>query len=193
MKKLVGMIVIYLTFFVGCSNHENSITEPISDNFLTESNSNTNLQKYTDPTAEVSQVVNGTNGGTIVLSRNIITKDGRSITLDASLYFPQGSFNGIKTITMKANWFDGSIEFYPCMQFSKWLSLDLKYQGLQLTEMGYDFNDKVDFVYFSDYGNIYPLISKTASILFQQGTLKVNNGKINHFSRYGFIRKDGEN
>ena len=48
--------------------------------------------------------------------------------------------------------------------------------------------DRVDFVYFGDDGNIYPIVSKSVSMNYRQGSLKVNNAWLNHFSRYGFVR-----
>jgi hypothetical protein len=189
MKKLVSLMVICLTFFVGCSNQENSITGPKADGFEKESAPNTLSSDNTvSTTSSVAQLINGAIGGWIKLSANYVDLQGRTIKVDASLFIPQGSFVGTKTITMTADFSNASVEFYPSMQFNKWLSLNVQFLGLPLNQMGYSSNSKVDFVYFGDDGRIYPLMSKSVLMNHSQGSLKVSNGWLNHFSRYGFVR-----
>ena len=55
--------------------------------------------------------------------------------------------------------------------------------------MGYQHGDSVLFVYENPNGSMEPVLSKEVSMNYNFGRLRVNNAKISHFSRYGFIRK----
>jgi hypothetical protein len=187
MKKLLSITAIFLMFLVGCSNEQNNITAPTTGiNELSKGEAVTT--SFSEPIVSVSQLIDGAVGGWITLSKSYLNEQGRLMSVDASVFFPQGSFEGQTTITMTADFSSASIEFYPSMQFNKWLSLNLWYQNLSLNQMGYGSNDKVDFVYFDDDGNTYPIVSKSVSMNYHQGSLKVNNAWLNHFSRYGFVR-----
>lgn len=189
MKKLLSIAAIFLMFFVGCSNQENSITEPITDNYAQTSSANIlSLEKSTVPTITVSQLIDGAVGGYVKLSGDYVDAQGRLMNVEAALFFPQGAFQGTETITMTTDFSTASVSFYPHMQFDKRVSLYVEYHGLPLNEMGYSSNCKVDFVYFGDDENIYPVGSKGVSMQFSQGKLKVTNSWLEHFSRYGFIR-----
>ena len=62
---------------------------------------------------------------------------------------------------------------------------------MNLDNLGFTKSDKkVDFVYFNDLGAIEPITNMGASLNYQNGSLRVISAEINHFSRYGFIRRD---
>ena len=191
MKKLISIAAVLMVLFVGCSNQENSITNPVTDDYVkTTSNNTSTFGKSLVPTISVTQLINGAVGGYVKLSDEYVDAAGRIMKVDAALFFPQGSFEGTQAITMTADFTNASVLFSPHMQFNKSVSLCVQFQGLPLGEMGYSSNCKVNFVYFGDDGNIYPIGSKGVSMNYNRGSLKVTNAWLYHFSRYGFVRKE---
>ena len=79
------------------------------------------------------------------------------------------------------------------MTFLHSCKLDFEVQNVNLTSLGFTSEDRlVQFVYFSDSGSIEPIESLESKIDFSSGFLKTKQAKIDHFSRYGFFRKDCE-
>ena len=162
MKKILSITAIFVMFLVGCSNQDNNVTGPT--NGINELSKELAVAtSASEPIVSVSQLIDGVVGGWVRLSNEYIDPAGRLMKVDAALFFPQGSFNGTENITMTADFTNASVLFTPHMQFNKSVSLTVQYLGLPLGEKGYSSNCKVDFVYFGEDGNIYPIGSKGIS------------------------------
>ncbi len=83
----------------------------------------------------------------------------------------------------------GCLTFFPEMNFNQYCKLDYEVKNINLTNLGFTQNTpNALFVYFSDFGPIFPVLNSGVTFNFNQGVLKVTSAKIYHFSRYGFIR-----
>ena len=83
---------------------------------------------------------------------------------------------------------DASIQLYPEMTFARDVRMDLWYIGVDLQAMGYTSSGDVDFVYFADNGDIEIIENNKSSVDLNKDQIKVMNARLNHFSRYGWIR-----
>ena len=174
--------------FVGCSQFENNITEPeiktLSENIDTVNN----IHEDSLTSVFASKEIDGAIGGQITIQQDVVDSTGRVINIYVDLIVPIGAYQGIKTISMRVNWKTASINFYPSMQFDSSLTFHCMFTGLPLAQMGFQNGDTVKFVYIDKLGNTYPILNKEVSMNYNFGRLRVNNAKIQHFSRYGFIR-----
>lgn len=179
--------------FIGCSQLDNNITEPeiYSLPKTTECLNITPNASLTE-TIVASAQIDGAIGGQITIQQDIIDSTGRVINIYANLVVPIGAYQGIKTISMEVDWKNASVDFNPSMQFDNSLTFGFMLTNLPLAQMGYRHGDSVKFVYIDPSGNTFPILSKEVSMNYYWGRLRVNNARIQHFSRYGFIRK-GDN
>lgn len=179
--------------FIGCSQLDNNITEPeiYSLPKTTECLNITPNASLTE-TIVASAQIDGAIGGQITIQQDIIDSTGRVINIYANLVVPIGAYQGIKTISMEVDWKNASVDFNPSMQFDNSLTFGFMLTNLPLAQMGYRRGDSVKFVYIDPSGNTFPILSKEVSMNYYWGRLRVNNARIQHFSRYGFIRK-GDN
>ena len=176
--------------FIGCSQLDNNITEPeiYSLPKTTEFLNITPNASLTE-TIVASAQIDGAIGGQITIQQDIIDSTGRVINIYANLVVPIGAYQGIKTISMEVDWKNASVDFNPSMQFDNSLTFGFMLTNLPLAQMGYRHGDSVKFVYIDPSGNTFPILSKEVSMNYYWGRLRVNNAKIQHFSRYGFVRK----
>ena len=195
MKVLLSIVEMLLMFLVGCSNQENSITSPISPN--TEQFDKVTLQTLELNTVDetvnklvtTTQVVDGTLGGTISLIQNVISIEGREVSVDASIKISKGAFIGTKNITMSVDVNNGCISFSPHMIFNTSCFLDYRLSNMNLANLGFMPEDtKAEFVFFNDEGGIEAVQNFGVKLSYSIGYIKVQTAKIDHFSRYGFCR-----
>ncbi len=193
MKRIIGIMTLIGLAFIGCSQLDNNITEPeiYSLPKTTECLNITPNASLTE-TIVASAQIDGAIGGQITIQQDIIDSTGRVINIYANLVVPIGAYQGIKTISMEVDWKNASVDFNPSMQFDNSLTFGFMLTNLPLAQMGYRHGDSVKFVYIDPSGNTFPILSKEVSMNYYWGRLRVNNARIQHFSRYGFIRK-GDN
>lgn len=200
MKKLLSIAVIFLMFFVGCSNEVN-INSPIENQANGEGTEKVlinldalNAPEEADPEIDTStvsnvKVINGTTGGEISVIRNVVNSSGEIVQINAKFNVTPGAFSGIQTISMKVNVDSAFVTFSPAMNFNQYCKLDIEFRNVNLANLGYTpSTPSAYFVYFDNWGMIWPNINGGVTYDYNQGVLKVTSAKIYHFSRYGFVR-----
>jgi len=141
---------------------------------------------WTDSVFTMSKVIDGAIGGRMILEKYYIAENGDSVIMGVDLRIPAGAFQGIKTITMIMDDEYAAFHFYPQMVFDDTLRLFQYFKGLNLEEYP---TGTFDFVYLADDGSIELVKKNGLQVVKPQGLLRVQNAKLLHFSRYGWVRK----
>jgi hypothetical protein len=188
MKKFISIIALIFLFFVGCTSNENNISDPTpNDNHL----SKIKITSTTIPYQYITKtkVIDGAVGGLIYFEEDAYNSQGDVVSVYAEFEVEPGAFLGTETISMTVDVDNGSLEFYPHMSFNQMCWLDYGLSNMNLTNIGFEFSDKkAYFVFIDDSGLIEPIDNLAVTLNVRRGTLKVINAKINHFSRYAFVR-----
>ena len=74
------------------------------------------------------------------------------------------------------------------MVFNRSVRLNLSYTGLEVKRLGYTSNENVDFVYFNSDGKTELIENTYSKVRIDEDNIRVENAKLLHFSRYGWIR-----
>ena len=189
MKKISYFLVLIL-IVISFSCSDNLIDTPIA---LEKSNL---YNTFGDGTVSITKIIDGTIGGEILLDTTINDLSGNAVIVHSRLKIDSGSFKGIREITMVPNVNAGSIQFFPEMKFNLPLKLQVEYTGINLTRLGFNQNSIVKFVFIKEGlsiadgtdTNYEPVEYSFCNINWPQQSLRVSNAKLNHFSRYSFIR-----
>ena len=187
------VILILLFFFFGLMGCDSSPDLSVNS---TENNStgSTTFEKIKLPTPSalwkdslitMSQTIDGSVGGRLILDKYYISENGDSIKVKVDLIIPADAFQGTKTITITVDQTDAAVHFYPAMVFDDTLRLFQSFEGLNLD--GYS-TGTIDFVYIRDDGTAELLKKNGTQIILPQGIMRVQNAKLIHFSRYGWVR-----
>jgi hypothetical protein len=189
MKKISYFLVLTL-IVISFSCSDNIIDTPIP---LEKSNL---FNSFGDGTVSITKTIDGAIGGEILLDTTIIDLSGNLVIVHSRLIIDSGSFKGVREITMVPNVNSGSIQFFPEMNFNLPIRLQLEYAGINLTRLGFSQNSIVKFVFIKEElkavdeldSNYEPVDYSFCQINWPQQSLRVSNAKLNHFSRYSFIR-----
>ena len=197
MKTIPTLIMVSLLLLLGCDN-----SPDLSVNY-SGSSSQASVSKITDyeliplpPKSQLwqdsvftmSKVINGSVGGRMILEKYYMSAEGDSVIIGLDLRIPPNAFQGIKTITVVMDDEYCAFHFYPQMVFDDTLKLFQYFQGLHLDEYP---TGTFDFVYLSDDGSVELIKKNGLQVVVPQGILRVQNAKLLHFSRYGWVRKLG--
>ena len=178
MKKSLLLLIFVGITFLGCSdNFNNTPVSPSSE-----------LNIFKESRFYVSKIIDGYTGGWIEWDTSYVNGKGGKIYASVSLKIPKKAFNGTREIIIIPNPEETTIQFFPEMVFNKSLKLDYEIWGFDPEPLGYLSSGKYDFAYFDDYGNIELILSKQSKVNIQKSRIKVLNAKLEHFSRYGWIR-----
>jgi hypothetical protein len=204
-KRLLSIATMFLMISVGCTNQENSITGPAvtevdQDAKTSKTLSTLDVEFLRTPKnviatkfVTISKSINGVLGGMLSLNQDVYNTERNLVHVNANFQIPTGAFVGIQSIIMTVDVDNGSISFFPHMSFLNTCKLDYELQNMNLTNLEFTPSDKnAEFVYFNDNGKIDSIENLGVSLNYNSGYLSVNKAKIDHFSRYGFIRKIGE-
>jgi len=140
---------------------------------------------WKDSLITMSQTIDGSVGGRLIIDKYYLSENGDSIKVKVDLIIPAGAFQGTKTITITVDQTDAAVHFYPAMAFDDTLRLFQSFEGLNLD--GYS-TGTIDFVYIRDDGKAELLKKNGIQIILPQGIMRVQNAKLIHFSRYGWVR-----
>ena len=183
--KNISIILFALILLAGCENSD-EILNP-NENFTYEL---IKLPKrsvtWTDSAFSLSQEIDGSVGGVMVMEKYYISEDGDSVFVEAELTIPKGAFQGVRTISMTLDTQDATIHFYPEMIFDNELKFSQYFRGLNLDNYS---TGTIDFYYITDDGSVELIKKNGVQVILPQGLLRVLNAKLHHFSRYGWIRK----
>ncbi|MHA2101286.1 MAG: hypothetical protein ACW99A_21705, partial [Candidatus Kariarchaeaceae archaeon] len=92
---------------------------------------------------------------------------------------------GVEEISMIINNEIGTISFYPHMVFNIPAGFNLRYAGLDLSDID---PDSVDFIFQNYDGTTEQINYEEIIVKVDVGVLSVVKGRLNHFSRYGWVR-----
>ena len=178
MKQTFLLLILVGITFLSCSDN--------LDNNIVSSHTDTDLslpgQLY------ATKLVNGEIGDELILNETYIDSAGKEINDYARLRILEDSFPGTVTITMTPNVEDLSIQLLPEMTFNRSVRLDLSFSGINLEEFGYTTTGTYDFAYLANNGDTELVESDISHANIPQNKISVQNAKLNHFSRYGWIR-----
>jgi hypothetical protein len=187
MKRFITFKLIVLALLFGCNPDSNvtspddSITQPLLKLIQLPTPKGLSIETlYTE-----SKYINGYHGGYFIEQFGYQSSTGY-VNIISKLVFPEYVFSGGKTITQTFNTETASLEFGPVMQFNRTVKYTLTITGLDLT--GID-PETLDFVYVATDGSITGVVYDSIYMNAASGTLKVTNARLNHFSRYGFVRR----
>lgn len=195
MKTISAIIMAALILLIGCDtasdlaviNPENDFSQLSEDVQLFEKITLPNKSPlWQDSVFSMSQTIDGSVGGRIILDNYYIAENGDSVIFKVDLRIPAGAFQGTKTITITVDQIDAAVHFYPEMVFTDTLRLFQSFEGLNLDDYT---TGTIDFVYIRDDGSVELIKKNGLQIILPQGILRVQNAKLLHFSRYGWIRK----
>ena len=188
MKKLITTITMLLLFATGCSD-QIGITSPEQSVQTQEVNWLVSLP-YKGLTVNsihsASGLIDGSKGGDVDFKIEIPGGPFGKIKIDSKLDIEPNSFTGILTIFTEIDDVNLLTTFGPHYTFDKPLKYTLKLEGIDLTGVN---PDSVDFVYQSEDGSIHQCEYSKLEVDLNQGKVKVENAKLPHFSRYGFVRR----
>lgn len=195
MKNILTILLVTIVLLFGCDTSSD----------LSINSSETNISKssicltpygeitlpnkspfWADSIFTMSQVIDGSAGGRMIMEKYYIAEDGDSVIIKADLRIPPAAFEGIKTITLTVDNKYAAVHFSPKMVFADTLRLFQSFEGLHLENYP---TGTLDFVFISNDGSIELIKKDGVQVVVPQGILRVQNAKLLHFSRYGWIRK----
>ena len=141
---------------------------------------------WQDSVFTVSKEINGIEGGNILLEKYYVSATGDSVIIEADLRIPEGAFQDTRIITMTVDDEYAVINFYPEMVFIDTLKLFQSFRGLNLENFS---TETLDFAYMDDDGTAEIIKKNGLQIVINSGLVRVQNAKLIHFSRYGWIKK----
>ena len=196
MKKILSILLVTLVILMGCDTSPDlSVNDPgydpqISITKITNSDLIPLPNKsplWIDSVFTMSKVIDGSVGGRIIMEKYYIADNGDSISIEVDLRIPSGAFQGTKTITMTVDNDYATVHFYPEMIFNATLRLCQSFEGLHLENYT---NGNIDFVFIRDDGTTEIIKKNGLQVVIPQGIVRIQNAKLVHFSRYGWIRKN---
>lgn len=189
MKYISSVILVSLSLlFFSCSKSES----PVSSSEYSDPLSNPSTIPSVVPlnnSFEISQTINGIKGGSIIFDTTFVNAEGDTIDFEINLTFLPNSFTGLKVISVVPDFDSSSVSFLPSMTFDKPAFLDLSFEGVDLAKLGFQSNDKTDFVYINDNGEVEYILNNECKINWSKSLIYVRNAKLPHFSRYAFIKR----
>jgi hypothetical protein len=194
-KTLAWGLLLIIVFVLGCEETSN-IIDPINTSVSANYNKITDFDYeliplppksplWIDSIFTISQTIDGNVGGRIIMEKYYIAANGDSINIFADLRIPAGAFTGTENISITVDNEYAAIHFLPSMVFADTLRLFQSFGGLDLKDYS---NGTLDFVFIDDEGNIELLKKNGVQVNVPQGFVRVQNAKLLHFSRYGWIR-----
>ena len=195
MKTILTVLMAATILLIGCDTSNDLSVNSAENNFA---KSSICLPRYEqiplpnksplwmDSVFTMSQIIDGSFGGRMIMEKYYIAEDGDSVIIKADLRIPAKAFKGTETITMTIDDNCAAVHFYPEMVFADTLRLFQSFEGLHLGN--YDTNT-IDFVYIRDNGLIELIKKNGIQIVVPQGIVRVQNAKLLHFSKYGWVRK----
>lgn len=195
MKNILTIILVAIILLWGCdtssdlsvNNSENDLqisVSKITDYELIPLPNKSLL--WVDSVFSMSKVIDGSVGGRIIMDKYYIAEDGDSLIIKVDLRIPEGAFQGTETITMTVDNEYAAIHFTPNMIFEDTLRLFQSFEGLHLENYP---TGTLDFVFISNGGSIELIKKNGMQVVVPTGIVRVQNAKLLHFSRYGWIRK----
>lgn len=191
MKRVFLLIVLVGITFLGCSDNYDStnVSAPTkTNNFNKEGLLTSDLEiEVATHRLSITELIDGEVGGELLIDTTYVNYQGREINVFGKLTIKQSSFPGLNYITMILNPEAATIKLFPDIVFEKEVILSVIYTGIDLVALGYTTSGHYDFVYFGENG-IEIILSDDSKVDMENQEIKVKNAKLEHFSRYGWIK-----
>ena len=186
-------VILFSLLLLSCESSENSIISTDTHSEILPDSTVLGMQTGVDwlellRVFKAEKEIDGAIGGEIVLDTNYVNEQGCIVSISASLILLPNSFSGTKNISISPDPLTGSIKFSPAMTFKIPAELNLNFCGINLSNLGYYANSKVDFVFMSEDGTKEIILKDECKIKWNKQQMYVKKAKIPHFSRYTFIR-----
>jgi len=195
MKTILAILMVTLILLLGCDTSPDLLVNNLENDFSKSSISVTRYVQiplpnksplWADSIFTMSQIIDGSVGGRMIMQKYYISDAGDSVIINSDLRIPEGAFQGTETITMTVDDEFASIHFYPSMVFDDTLRLFQSFEGLNLENYP---TGTLDFVFVDDGGGIELIKKNGLQVVVPQGIVRVQNAKLIHFSKYGWVRK----
>ena len=195
MKTILAILMVTLILLLGCDTSPDLLVNNLENDFSKSSISVTRYVQiplpnksplWADSIFTMSQIIDGSVGGRMIMQKYYISDAGDSVIINSDLRIPEGAFQGTETITMTVDDEFASIHFYPSMVFDDTLRLFQSFEGLNLENYP---TGTLDFVFVDDGGGIELIKKNGVQVVVPQGIVRVQNAKLIHFSKYGWVRK----
>jgi len=197
-KKALLIIVLVGITFLGCSdNFDNTL---VSTSIQTSKSTNSQNSKSIiladrdskdsalNPFIITSESIDGVNGGWFMIDTTYVNYQGRLLYVHAEITVLQNTFQGTTEFTIMLHPEEASIKFFPHMVFDREVRVSVEFMGIDLKEVGFNQNGHVDFAFFDDDGSTELIPAQQSHVNMSTETIKVLNAKVQHFSRYGWVR-----
>ncbi len=202
MKQILFIIVFFTLIFSACDN----ITDPVSNpdslkkiNWSPDNQSGDAIRIsiiplpekspiYLDSIFTITQTINGLLGGTITLNKAYISKEGSLVTILVSMIVPPLAFLGQRDITVTIEDSTAVMDCGPSMTFRRSLICLQTFTGLDLSKYN---PDEIDFMYIKNDGGFVSVPRSSILVNKSLGLVTVIDARINHFTKYGWVRKSG--
>ncbi len=185
MKIILTVLLLSAILLLGCA--DTPVSPVKSDNH---SYQLIKLPKKSGMSVEtifsVTKTINGNRGGRIRIKESYIADDGHTVDIYAKLRVKRNSFEGNVDITITVDDEFAAVSFSPAMVFDKPVELSLKFEGIDLEELGLT-NGDYDFVFIDDNGNAEVIGYNAIHVNESQGKIWVTKADLPHFSRYAFV------
>lgn len=107
------------------------------------------------------------------------------VKIIVKLMLYEGTLNQDSFISMTVNRENGTITFEPSQEFNKDAELYVKFEGIDLTHVE---EEDISFDFLGKNGSLLKIHFKEIIIDQASGTLELKEGKVPHFSRYGWTQ-----
>jgi len=194
--RVLGITVILSALlFSGCDQFDNVTQQDISGigtsgEYLDKDYAPITLPQrstqFRDSIYSISKEIDGISGGSINYHNYFISIDGDSVVFDFNLFIPPFSFQGTNIITVTFDSIYANFQFDPHITFQRSVFLTQSFNGLTLDSLQ---SGTTDFVFINENGLIEILKKNGVQVIVPQGTVRVLYAQLNHFSRYGWVRK----
>jgi len=187
MKKLLTLSLFSILLFFGC-NQDSEVITP--DNNST--NQQLKLISLPAPSGGLAvetlvtkyKEIDGDDGGQFETEFSYQGGPNGLVTVKSKLDFKEDAFEGIKNISQTLNTDFAAMTFGPSMQFNERVKVDLRIEGLDLSNVD---PNTLDFVYIDSNGTTHFVDYDDLTMDVSKGRLDVDNAILPHFSRYGFV------
>jgi len=143
---------------------------------------------YLDSVFTITSTIIGELGGRLLLDRSYVSENGQLVTMLIDMVIPPNSFQGQRRITLTVDKDFAAVRCLPAMEFKFPLILLQTFTGLEIQDFQTE-EDDFDFVYIKKNGKIEQVERTSIIVNKSLGILSVIGAKLDHFSRYGWVRK----
>jgi len=189
MKRLVSLSLAALfIFFTACQNEgpvspDMSASQKVSKTSVNWINLPQNAEKRLLKSFSTSSLITVAEGGQLTIDESYTSTEGVAVRAYSSISFAPGCVPQDTDITMSIDDQTGVSTFNPHMVFNFPAILNQTFSGLDLTGLN---PDNVKLYYLAEDGNYEVMQCDQLIVDVANGTITVVNGKIPHFSLYGF-------